>query len=844
MKGIDFNPKPIKGKLFSIILIAALSVTISWALSNFTFKKVVDSIEEISKPNERIRLTNHLSYSLSKMVQFQRKQLIDRNVHNEIKYPDIEYLMQTLDTLRTTSGENKILLQKIDSMEMIIWKYDSLLSNYLELYAGFIDYNKLSSSYHSLTEFISFIANEIDSSVVTTETKTTTTTVYPSEILIEDAEIKLTFFQRLFGRSNTDGLAESVPQPQPQPQTTVKEELNVRIDTLTIAQREKIVKDFEESVLKLDQYHRIKSIELAQSELILINHTNQYINQLRDLLRAIEDDELNRITANNAMLFKTVNVSMKRMTYIMILFVILSTVLAFMVFSDIAQSNQYRKELIKAKEEAEYLSMVKQRFLANMSHEIRTPLQSIIGFSEQVIKQENPSKEAIRIIQRSSEHLLQIINEVLDYSRIISGKFSFDRVRFNMHELVDEVAETMKFQAAQKDILFLSNYSIDPTKYYKGDPFRLKQVLYNILGNAIKFTSQGSVTLKINSTVKPPETEFHFQIEDTGIGLSQDDLKIIFNEFEQAYSPEQTDAKGTGLGLSISKSLVELQGGSITASSVLGKGSVFSFTIRYENSEKPEHLSLTDEKTRKPYFKGKVMVIDDDIFILKLCSEILGRSNIEHSCFSKPTEALNHWSSDYNMVLLDIRMPEMNGFELCSILREKADKNLKIVAFSAHKVEDKRETMMKRGFDGLILKPFKEHELLSVFDIYTPVNGYNIETLEKSQLMQMSGGDPDFLTDILATFLHETKQDIQHLEKHIKQKALKETLELMHKLAGRVGQIGAVSLSVKIRKLEAEMNKNNRFPEIDTEFMTIFNELESVIKTVENATNDKKAGVE
>jgi signal transduction histidine kinase/DNA-binding response OmpR family regulator len=833
MKRIDFYSKSFQGKLLSILLVAALSVGISWGLSNITFKKVVDSIEEISKPNEKIRLMNHLSYSLSRMVQFQRKQLIDRNFGDEIQYPDIEYLIHTLDTLRTTSGENTILLQKIDSMEIIIRKYDSLLTNYLELYAGFIDFNQLASSYHSLTEFISVIANEIDSSVVTTETKITTTTVFPSEHMIEKEEIKPTFFQRLFSRKDPEVLEGSGPLPQPQ--QTVKEELNIRIDTLTIAQRERIVKEFEESVLRLDQYHRLKSIELAQSELILINHTNHYISQLRDLLRTIEEEEMNRITSNNAMLFKTVNSSMRRMTYIMILFVILSAVLAYMVFSDIARSNQYRQELIKAKEEAEHLSMVKQRFLSNMSHEIRTPLQSIVGFSEQVIQQKNPSKEAIRVIQRSSEHLLQIVNEVLDYSRIKSGKFSFDQVGFNMHELLTEVAETMKFQATQKGIQFLFTNTIDPKRYYNGDPFRLKQVLYNILGNAIKFTSDGSVTLKANFNETPPETEFHFQVEDTGIGLSQDDLKIIFNEFEQADSHGQLNTRGTGLGLSISKSLIELQGGSITASSVLEKGSVFSFVIRYENGDKPLPLITSSKKVSKPFFKGKVMVIDDDAFILKLCSDILGKFDVEHSCYSLPSEALNNWNSEYSLVFLDIRMPEMNGFELCSILRERSEKDLKIVALSAQALEEEREAMIKHGFDDLILKPFKEHELLSVFDSFNAQNDFNKAALEKSPLVKMSMGDTEFLAEILTTFLHETKQDIKHLQNRIKQKDLKETLEILHKLAGRVGQIGAVSLSVKLRSLETEMNKNDHFPEIDSEFRTIFNELESLIETVEKA---------
>lgn len=835
MKRIDFYSKSIIGKMLSIFLVAAMSVGISWGLSHISFKRVVESIEEISKPSEKIHLINKLSYSFSNIIQFQRQQFIEGANDNDT-YLDNQFLVKTLDTLRNYSKDNDFLLQKIDSMGNIIESYDSLLSNYLRVYEEFTDVQNLSSKYHSLTDYFSVIANEIDSSVITTETKKTTTTVFPGETR-KRSENNPSFFHRLLGQGNSENPED--PQVSSPPEKIIEEEFIIRIDTLSIAQRTKIAKEFQESINKIDNYHRIKSRELANSELSLFNFTNIYINQLRDLLHAVEEEEINKITANNAVLVETVNQSMLKITFIMILFVVLSTLLAFMVFSDIARSNQYRKELTRAKEEAEHLSMVKQRFLSNMSHEIRTPLQSIVGFSEQIVQQRNPNREAIRVIYNSSKHLIQIVNEVLDYSRIISGKFTFDPVEFKMNDLLNEVAETMKFQSSRKGLRFQFNNNIDPNKYFSGDTFRLKQILFNLLGNAIKFTEEGSVGLKVSAIANAGSTEFVFQIDDTGIGLSEKNLKVIFNEFEQAKASGQNNSNGTGLGLSIAKSLIELQGGNITASSVLGQGSSFIFNIKYENINKPNSLSPGTPAVKKPSFKGKVMVIDDDVFILKLCSDIFKKFNISHYCFSSPIEALKKWDKNISIILIDIRMPEMNGFELFALLRERGEGDLKIIALSAQTLPEEREAIMGHGFDNFLMKPFKEHELLSVINnLILPEEydkpTYNTSTLKGSPLVKMSLGDNVLLLDNLKTFLTETKKDKKYLQKYIEQKKINEIQEILHKLAGRFGQIGATSFSVKLRSFEKEVREmNGHFLENDSTYHAIINEMESLIEIVE-----------
>ena len=833
----DFYSKSIERKLLSIFIIATFTVGISWGLTRIAFKRVVDSMEEISQPNEKIRLVNNLSYSLTNIVQFQRKQLTDLKKENEIQYPDNQYLINTLDTLRSYCENNELLLEKIDLMEVIIKDYDSFLSNYLKLYSDFTDFRNLSSKYHSLIDYVSEIYSEIDSSIITTETiiateTTTTTTMNPGEPDIGNEEEKLSFFQRIFGRKIQDEML-TPPQTIQHTETIVKEESTIRVDTLTIAQREEIVRDILESVNRIDHYHKLKSKELADSERILIHNTSFYIDQLRDLLRSIEEEEIIRVTANNTILVKSVNNSMLRITIIMFLFVILSILMAFLIFSDISESNRYRKELVTAKEQAEHLGKVKQRYLTNMSHQIRTPLQSIVGFSEQIVQQEYPNKKAIQIIFNSSRHLIKVVNEVLDFSSISSGKFILEQKEFNMYDLLNEVAEMIGLQASQKNIRFQFNNTTNQESFYIGDPFRLKQILYNLLGNAVKFTYQGSVSLVVNAVKRSSETEFNFQISDTGIGISEKDIKVIFNEFAKAGTSNYNNNGGTGLGLSITRSLIELHKGTITASSVEGKGSTFTFNIKYENVIKHHNKDLNQPVISNLAFKGKIMVIDDDVYILKLCSDIFNKFNISHTCYSSPAEVLKNWSDEFSLVLMDIRMPEMNGFELSKQLREKSGENLRIVALSAQDLKEERNDVKLNGFDQMILKPFSESDLLTLVHSSSRSDGFNVDSLGKSPLARMSMGDTELLTNNLKTFLSETKGDISHLQRLVYQNNIHETIEVLHKLSGRVGQIGAGSLSMKLHSMEEGIKKSNTITRNNPVLQEIIDEMESLLEIVE-----------
>ncbi|RYD89081.1 MAG: hybrid sensor histidine kinase/response regulator, partial [Sphingobacteriales bacterium] len=396
----------------------------------------------------------------------------------------------------------------------------------------------------------------------------------------------------------------------------VSEETNIQRDTVAQAIKDSILHSMTEAMQKIEKNQRRKSAQFINRETTLTRANNELIGQILTILKQVENEAVAQIEVNNGHAKYVVNASVKRISLIMLAFFLVTVILLYFILTDISRSNTYRNQLEQARDAAEYHSMAKQRFLSNMSHEIRTPLQSIIGYAELISQQEHPRKKDIEAIYQSSGHLMQIVNEVLDYNRIISGKFTFTNRVFNITALLDEVVSVMSLQAAKKSLKMVTNYSPTANIQVEGDPFRLKQVLYNLLGNAIKFTHAGQITLTASCLKQDDNAYFTFSIKDTGIGLTEADTGKIFNEFEQVDNADRNSQTGTGLGLTISKELIESQGGNIYVESKPGKGSTFTFRLQFtiatdvgdEISDTIEALLIKDTNT---------WIVDDDSFILE-----------------------------------------------------------------------------------------------------------------------------------------------------------------------------------------------------------------------------------
>lgn len=356
-------------------------------------------------------------------------------------------------------------------------------------------------------------------------------------------------------------------------------------------------------------------------------------------------------------------------------------------------------------------------------HEIRTPLNSVIGFSEQLGKESlHPEqKEQVDAIRSSSEMLLELVNEILDFSKYETGKMSFDRTPFMPGKVMENVFSSMHIHATKKHILLENQISIDKTLCCEGDKMRLKQVIMNLLGNAIKFTANGKVILSADIENQPNNCILlKVTVTDTGLGIAKDDLPYIFEEFSQVASAQMvTRHKGTGLGLAICKKIIELQGGSISVSSEPGKGSAFSFELPLTKCEldEPHQTQLFSDELMADLVNDKrVLFVEDNQLNVLLGSTILKKWKIKYDIAYNGKEAFNLFEkNNYDVLLTDIQMPEMNGMQLTELIREYPNaykSNIPIMALTANVLKEDRDIYFKAGITDVILKPFLEKNLI------------------------------------------------------------------------------------------------------------------------------------
>ena len=800
--------RSVKGKIIIAAILACFALFMAWSTSKDAFTAMLNAFANVSAPNEKLRIVNDLSRGIARIDQVQKARLLN-NPDRYYGFNDSKKLILKVDTLQTLYPIKSAQVLRLNTLRKLLQDRDRLFANYVKVREGLIDNKSFSAQVENLNDIVDQSAKQADSMVTTTEKKTSTTTVYPAPATAaaDDKKDNRSFFNKLFGKKKTKDTDTTS-----KPFQIVAEELNVKHDTLAKAIQDSLLKGLGQTMKDLEAIQKRKSALFVNREAVLTRSSANIIRQIVTILKKVETEVVVQTELNNRAAQNMVHSSIKRISIIMLAFVVLTVFLVYFILSDISRINKYRKELEEAKDEAEYHALAKHRFLSNMSHEIRTPLQSIIGYAEMINQQEYPQKKDIEAIYRSSGHLMQIVNEVLDYNRIISGKFSFASQPFDMLTLLDEVIFVMRLEADKKAINLETDYDNTVPALVTGDPFRLKQILFNLLSNAIKFTQLGGVILTVRAEQIDDQLQYHFDVTDTGIGLSAADKERIFNEFEQAGDEKQGRA-GTGLGLPITKELIESQGGSIKVKSKPGKGSSFSFDLRFIKAQQAVGGNLPAEQSQPERSAGKVWIIDDDTFILELCSRIFDNNNIAYRCFTSPHEILNTpWDEEVKYLLLDIRMPEMSGMELCRLLRKRVPADVKIYALTAQALPGERESVLAQGFNGLLMKPFRESELVALIkddpaaDEKNSAPQINIKAIEK-----MTMGDAEQTAKILARFVADSINDVKELKTGLATQNIEKVLLLTHRIAGRTAQAGARELAESFRLVEMELNRDKKF---------------------------------
>lgn len=481
---------------------------------------------------------------------------------------------------------------------------------------------------------------------------------------------------------------------------------------------------------------------------------------------------------------------------------------SIIIINDFVTSQRYRRRLEAANRKSNNLLKNREQLISMVSHDLRTPLSSIVGYSELLGKLDitEKGKNYLSHIKFSSEYISKLVDELLDYTRIESGKVVIEKIPFNLPEVIDEVASNVKSAYKNKEVALSFAFSdIVNNLNFSTDAYRVKQILYNLISNAFKFTEQGTVRIEADARLyKDDIYEIGVAVTDTGIGIKEEQQEHIFNEFTQANDEISKFYGGFGLGLHISQKLARLLNGKIYLESEEGKGS--TFTLRFLAEKVVERTRTTPIITSDKRAEDiNIVVIDDDQSILSLITELLKQKKIGAITFTNGKEALSALEKlQFDLVITDIQLPEMNGFHFVTLFNEKyAVAPLPVLAITGRR--DVPESFYtKSGFSGILPKPFtpeKFYEKLKVFfpnlntEVehkpimvmpYNNTNGYTPEVLES-----FMGDDIEGIVGIYKHFLSETEENLQKLEASAKVQDYATIKSIAHKMTSMFAQINA-----------------------------------------------------
>ncbi|MDN3654651.1 ATP-binding protein [Ferruginibacter paludis] len=505
---------------------------------------------------------------------------------------------------------------------------------------------------------------------------------------------------------------------------------------------------------------------------------------------------------------------------------------------DITRQKKLELELTEAREHAEDSTRSKEIFLANMSHEIRTPMNAIVGMANQLAKTTLDTKQLFYLdtIHAASENLLVIINDILDLSKIEAGKLQLERIGFDPREILHRAIRVLGHKAEEKGLTFTSetfDEAISPV--LMGDPFRLNQVLLNLINNAIKFTEKGSIDISCNLYRETNTTQLlRVAVKDTGIGMDQNFVRNLFEKFSQEDASVTRQYGGTGLGMSICRDLVELMKGRIEVQSKKGAGTTIAFTIEFDKGTK-QNLPVKSLFTfdANMLSQKRILVVDDNRMNRLLAATILKNYGAIITEAVNGEEAIDFVKgAATDLVLMDIQMPVMDGMEATSLIRKWISKTIPIIALTANAIKGDNDKCIDAGMNAYLSKPFKEKDLLDVVAFWlnkskakvntgvleygSPDQLYNLQNIK-----ELSQGNDAFVKKLVQMFIAQTPLQVAQMEEKFAARDYKAIGLLAHSMKPVIDNLGIVCLKEVVREVEKKGKQETPDPGIIEQVMFI-----------------------
>lgn len=771
-----------------VALVIITAVTTAGYLVYESMSRIVQSVYHEARPDNRLFLMKDISNDLVSLENSVRLSMLS----------DLEGASLPADTLR------RIVEGKLAEMEAL--PSESLEDHRLTDSLSQLTHQKLDLwetifTLHQKAEQTEPTFSRVYSKLEEQKTDTITTAVE-----------KKGFLRRIFGskKSSVDTIYEINPPAS--------------------AEIKKEVQNLESEIRKEDESLKAVESRLTEENISLTARLNA-------LIARAEQNKANSFEGKSRevdRLAQQTYIQLALFSGVAVLFILVAL---GVLFNFLRKSRAYQAALGDAKQKAETLARAKERFIANVSHELRTPVNAIYGLAEQTLQRptDEETKEMIRILSRSAQHLKNIVNDTLDFSKMEAGMMAIAAEPFSPLEACMEVLAIQRYEALRKGLALHFSREGEIPGALIGDPLRFRQILINLVGNAIKFTSQGSVRLGLSAArTDPGAFRVTLSIEDTGPGIPEEDIEVIFDEFVQARPSGGKKHAGTGLGLAIVKKLVELQGGVISVKSRWGQGTTMVVTLPYPEGDPEAIPGIIGEHDHLPESLRhlSVLVADDDEYNTFLLRKILQKWGIllaEARNGREAVEAMNHQSFD--IILMDLHMPEMNGPEAAKPIKATFPA-VKIIAVTASYDPEDHRHCLDAGMDLVLIKPFREQELMEalikVVLTAPEASPAQCPPLDRRALEELSGGEVTFLKEMVELFIATTSSALKQIGLALLNNDLKSVFENAHKMAASCKQIRADRLYQEVRLLEEKSRHGKPLAEVSSQFRAVESELSDV----------------